>query len=118
MCWLMFWGLKQIKMLRVAALHLADDLPHALEDRWINPATVPAAEDEPFEEVNANEWLLAHAPYTRGEIAFSAATAASAQARALHCEEGGALFTLDRLTWDFDRSVTKVRLLRRSDASM
>ncbi|MCV3270778.1 GntR family transcriptional regulator [Roseobacter sinensis] len=99
------------QMLHLCALHLADDLPYAVEQRWINTATVPAAEREPFLQISANEWLLAHAPYTHGDIAFSAAAADEAEAALLSCAVGAALFVVDRLTWDNAASVTKVRLI-------
>lgn len=98
-------------LLHVRALHLADDGPYAFEDRWIDPDVVPAAAAESFEAVSANEWLLKHAPYTHGEIAFSAASATADEATVLGCAENSALFAVDRLTWDNGSPVTKVRIL-------
>lgn len=98
-------------LLHIRALHLADDRPYALEDRWINTAVVPDAMKEPFVLVSANEWLLKHAPYTHGEIAFSATAASADDSQTLDCPPNSALFTIDRLTWDKTASVTKVRLL-------
>ena len=97
-------------MLHLRALHLADDHPYAVEDRWINTTTVPQALDEPFDQLSGNEWLLTNAPYTHGEIAFSAATAPDSDARLLSCPAKSAVFIIDRLTWDHGASVTKVRL--------
>jgi len=98
-------------LLYVRALHLADDLPYAIEDRWINTTVVPAALGEAFEGISANEWLLNHVPYTQGEIAFFAVSALKDDAGALMCPAKSALFAMDRLTWDEGRSVTKVRLV-------
>lgn len=100
-------------LLHLRALHLGSGRPYALEDRWIDPEVVPGAAQEPFTEISGNEWLLRHAPYTHGEIAFSAALPAPGEAEILQCAEGAALMVLDRLTWDRDRAVTKVRLLFR-----
>lgn len=100
-------------LLHVAALHLADGAPYAFEDRWINPDVVPDALDEDFEALSANEWLLQHAPYTHGEIAFSADPASRDEAIVLGCAENTALLAIDRLTWDGGSAVTKVRLLFR-----
>ncbi|MGR3436123.1 MAG: GntR family transcriptional regulator [Shimia sp.] len=99
------------EMLRLGALHLADGAPYALEDRWIALGTVPEARDEPFEAVSANEWLLRHAPYTHGEIAFGAVAADAGTARSLDCAEGAPLMSLDRVTWNGARPVTQVRIL-------
>ncbi len=98
-------------LLHIRALHLADDRPYALEDRWINTAVVPAALDEPFDQISANEWLLKHAPYTHGEIAFSATAATLGDCGVMDCAPNSALFTIERLTWDKAASVTRVRLL-------
>jgi GntR family histidine utilization transcriptional repressor len=98
-------------LLHLTALHLADGAPYALEDRWINQSTVPAATREQFDTISSNEWLLIHAPYTHGEIAFSADLATPDEAAALGCAAASALFVTDRMTWDHARSVTKVRLI-------
>lgn len=100
----------QTKLLHLSALHLADDAPYAVEDRWINLACVPAAQDQPFESISGNEWLLANAAYTHGEIGFSAAMASVAEAEILAAPPGSALFIVNRLTWDHGASVTRVRL--------
>jgi GntR family histidine utilization transcriptional repressor len=98
-------------LLRIRALHLANDAPYALELRWINPCVAPDALEESFKSISANEWLLKHAPYTHGEIAFSATAATKDDGRVLSCPEQSALFAIDRLTWDNEASVTKVRLI-------
>lgn len=99
------------KLLHVCALHLADDAAYAIEDRWINTGVVPDAGVQSFETLSANEWLMQHAPYTHGEIAFSATQASQEDAEIMDIPRGSALFTIDRLTWDAAASVTKVRLL-------
>ncbi len=99
------------QLLHIRALHLANDTPYALEDRWINTNVVPSASDETFKFVSANEWLLAQAPYTHGEIAFFAMAATKDDGAALNCPEQSALFAIDRVTWDNEVSVTKVRLV-------
>lgn len=99
------------KLLHVRALHLADDAPYAIEDRWINTGVVPGARAERFEALSANEWLMKHAPYTHGDIAFSAVQASMEDAEILGVPEQSALFAIYRLTWDNAKSVTKVRLL-------
>lgn len=98
-------------LLHVCALHLADDAPHAYEDRWIDPAVAPDALDESFETISANEWLLRYAPYTHGEIKLSATSATQDDADLLQCLAKSALFTIERVTWDGEAAVTKLRLL-------
>ena len=98
-------------LLHVRALHLADNAAYALEDRWINTSVVPGALSEDFEKISANEWLMAHAPYTAGNISFSAVQANAEEAEIMGVADQSALFAIDRLTWDHSVSVTKVRLL-------
>lgn len=98
-------------LLHIRALHLADDAAYAVEDRWINPAIVPQARDEDFASISANEWLLKHAPYTHGDIAFSAVQVSEDDADILGVAAQSAAFAIDRITWDNDASVTNVRLL-------
>ncbi|MBC7179702.1 MAG: UTRA domain-containing protein [Roseovarius sp.] len=59
---------------------------------------------------NANEWLLAHVPYTHGEIRLSAEAASEDEARVLRTDPGAPLFVMERLTWDHGRPVTLARL--------
>lgn len=99
------------RLLHLTALHLADDRPYALEDRWISLDTVPEAETAPFDTISANEWLVTNIPYTNGEIAFSAAMATEADALTLDCAPGNALFVVDRLTFDKTRAITKLKLI-------
>jgi GntR family histidine utilization transcriptional repressor len=72
---------------------------------------VPDAAAEPFDVLSANEWLMQHAPYTHGDIAFSAVQADQQDAEVLGIAPHSALFAIDRVTWDNAVSVTKVRLL-------
>ena len=66
--------------------------------------------DADFSQVSANEWLIQHAPYTGGDIGFSAMNADARLAELLDASEGSALFVVDRITWDKDTPVTSVRL--------
>lgn len=95
-------------MLHLTCLHLADGRAALLEDRWLNLDVMGEAPD--FHKVSANEWLLAHVPYTTGDIGFSAANASAEEARLLGVPEGAALFVVDRTTWEGERPVTCVRL--------
>lgn len=101
---------KQAKLLHIPALHSADGKPFLYEDRWVNLAVEPKVQDELFEEINANEWLIEHAKFSRGDIRFSAANATEEDARILLCEAGQAIFIIDRTTWYLDHAVTSVRL--------
>lgn len=97
--------------LHLRALHLADGEPYVYEDRWINLDLIPAALKVDFQTTNANEWLVANEPFTRGDFAFSALNADKTIAGILNTEVGEALFSLDRSTWRDGKNITCVRLV-------
>ncbi|MEW4563205.1 UTRA domain-containing protein [Bremerella sp. JC770] len=98
------------KHLHVVAIHYANSQPFACEDRWINLKAVPRAESANFEEVSANEWLVNNIPFERGAIVFSAQSASSRIAKRLECDEGAALFTIDRKTMREQSVLTVVQI--------
>lgn len=106
------------RLLHVVGLHLADDRPFVLEDRWIDPKAVPEVRGVDFEDTSPNEWLVENVTYQGGTIAFSAVAASAADARALDCAPGAALFTIDRATHKGDATLTQVRLTYAQGYSM
>ncbi len=98
------------ELLHVRCVHLADGKPYAYEDRWIDPASAPGVRDVDLARVSANEWLVRNAPFTRGDVAFSAESADASDAEALGVPQGAALLVLRRTTWAGDRPITSVRL--------
>ena len=98
------------RALHVEALHTADGRPHAFEDRWINQAAIPAVRCVDFEATSANEWLLANAPFTEGDVDFTAAAASPREADLLGAAPGAALFVVERTTRDGATPITTVRL--------
>ena len=96
--------------LHVSALHLADDAPYVFEDRWINTGTVPEALEQRFDRISANEWLVTTAPYTHGDISFTAQPASKQQAALLETPENTPVFVIDRTTWDHEATITAVTL--------
>ncbi len=93
----------------VTALHLADDRPFCLEDRWLNPVIVPA-DRAGFGSVSANEWLVRNIAYSGGTIGFLARPADAEAARWLGCPEGAALLAIERTTRSEAAPITFVRL--------
>ncbi|MGI9508442.1 MAG: UTRA domain-containing protein [Geminicoccaceae bacterium] len=98
------------KALHVTALHLADNEAYVSEDRWINIAAIPAIAEADLDAQSANEWLVMHAPFTRGDIAFSATAATRLEADILGTDIGAALFAIERSTWNHETAITSVRL--------
>lgn len=93
----------------IETLHTADGVPFALERRWLNPAAVPGMLPD-LTRITVNEWLLATVPYATGEIVFSAVSASAEDAAVLRCEEGVALFSVERVTRTEAGPVTCVEL--------
>ncbi len=109
---------KGARLLHVRALHLADGAPYLYEDRWINQDFIPAAMEADFADVSANEWLVANAMFSRGDLVLSATVATPDDAGILQCSEGAALFTAERVTWHVDTPITWVRMLYAPGFSM
>ena len=97
-------------LLHLRALHSADDAPFCLEDRWINPEAAPGIEAADFSVISPNEWLVQNTAFSGGDIAFSARPADPAQAEALGCRAGDALFVITRSTWAGAAPITAVTL--------
>ncbi len=98
------------KALHLRVVHKADGRAFLLEERWINPAMVPQILEIDLETVSANEWLVSNAPFSGGDIAFSAANASDTEAGLLAIASGAALFVIERVTCNGDQPITQVRL--------
>lgn len=98
------------KVLHLLCVHYANDKPYQFEDRWINLAALPQAEQADFSELGPNEWLVSTIPFSNAEISFSATSADEQLAGHLGCAKGDALFTTERSTWWEGRAITYVRL--------
>lgn len=99
-----------VPLLNLRAVHYGDGQAFQSEDRWINPATAPGVEDVDFRHLNANEWLVRHAVYTRADLTFSAENANARDARMLQTRRGQALLILNRATWNDAGPITTVRI--------
>ncbi|WP_120502433.1 GntR family transcriptional regulator [Roseovarius sp. EL26] len=105
-------------VLHLTCLHSADDHPYQYEDRWINLAALPQAEQADFSTIGPNEWLLATVPYTDAQISFGAANADEDLAHHLGCSFGDALFTAERMTSFQGQPITYVRMLHQRGHKM
>jgi len=99
-----------LPMLHLVTVHLAGGRPFAREDRWLNTEAVPQIAGLDFDSMSVNEWLVLNAPFTGGDISFSAAAADAAEAACLDVAPGAALFVVDRTTWNGEIPITSVRL--------
>jgi GntR family histidine utilization transcriptional repressor len=97
------------RMLHVKALHLADNRPYILEDRWIDTTSTPEILSVDLTRESANEWLVRHKPYSRLEVSFSAVKAEGETAKHLSAPVGSALFVIERTTWIGPAPITTVQ---------
>lgn len=97
------------EMLHIEALHLADNQPYVLEDRWVDLVSCPQILDVDLTRVSANEWLVRHKPYSRIAVRFYAAESASDAAKHMACRKGQALLVIERVTWGDSGPITYVK---------
>ena len=97
-------------MIHLRAVHSGGGRPFQYDDRWINPRAVPGMDSVDFHHVNANEWLVRNAPYSRADVTFSALNADARDARMLQARPGQALLVLHRTTWNDAGPITTVRI--------
>jgi len=97
------------KMLRVKALHMADNRPYTFEDRWVSTNTVPEILDIDLASQSANEWLIHNRPYSRFDLRFFAESADPATADLLDTRPGEALLVIERTTWIGNSPITTLR---------
>jgi len=100
----------EICSLHLHCLHYSNESPFQFEDRWIDLKSILEAEQEKFEDINPNEWLVKNVPWTNAEHILSAANADAKKAELLSLAEGDALFVIQRRTWRKENLVTYVRL--------
>lgn len=98
------------KTLHLTCMHYANGAPYQHEDRWINLAALPQAEQADFSEIGPNEWLVSTIPFSNAEISFAAVPADEELAEHLGCSKGDALFQTERSTWWQGNAITFVRL--------
>lgn len=83
----------------LAALHLADGVPHQVEHRWLMPAAVPGLTSDVLRQRPVDEWLLQHAPLCRASIEIEAVAAPEAVAQALGIPQGAPCLRVLRASW-------------------
>lgn len=96
--------------LLIKSLHLADDVPYAVEDREINLTTLPDAAGADFETISANEWLVQNAPFDHGTMEYLAEAAGEFEVTHLCCTPAAPLMTLRRETFSDAGLITAVRM--------
>ena len=96
-------------ILSLHCLHLANDLPFALENRQISLTSVPDALDVDFSLTAPGTWLLAHVAWTEAEHRIIAINPDQEVADLLDVTPCDACLMLERRTWRGTDHITHVR---------
>ena len=80
-------------------LHLENDEPVQLEERWVNPAVAPEYALQDFTSVTPNQYLVRVAPLQRVEYRIEAATPESDIRAHLAMDDTEPCLVLHRRTW-------------------
>ncbi|RZF65050.1 histidine utilization repressor [Sphingomonas populi] len=97
-------------LFELEGLHLADDIPLALEYRLISVLAVPDIGDATdIEAISPGSWLLKHVPWTEAETRISALEATAEEARLLRIPQRSACLCVERRTWRGSDRITYVR---------
>jgi GntR family histidine utilization transcriptional repressor len=99
----------QGEILSLRCLHLANDVPFALEDRQINLSGVPSAREADFAVEAPGTWLLAHVAWTEAEHRITAMNPDLEVAELLDLTPSDACLMLERRTWRGSDHITHVR---------
>lgn len=93
--------------LHLVALHLADGRGYAHEDRWVNLAGTAGIAEVDLNVTSANEWLVGHVPFSRGDYTLTARSAGDLAAH-FDCPPEEPLLATRRRTWSGETPVTRV----------
>jgi GntR family histidine utilization transcriptional repressor len=97
-------------LLQLTCVHFAGERPFCLEQRLINLATVPEADNADFSSAAPGAWLIAQVPWSAAEHRIGATAADRAVAKALDIAKGAACLVIERRTWTGGQPITRVRL--------
>lgn len=92
-------------------VHVEDELPIQLEDRYVNPAIAPFYLEQDFSQRTPNAYLTAIAPISRTEQFIEAVLPHAWECRLMAIARGEPCLMVRRRTWSGTAIVTTVRLL-------
>lgn len=99
-----------VPILELICRHFAGEDPFCFEERIINLAAVPEAENMVFTDVAPGSWLLRQVPWTMAEHRIRATEASGAAAKALGVRQGLPCLVIERKTRSANNGITFVRL--------
>ncbi len=106
---------KPREVLAIICLHYAGPHVHALEDRLIDLAAVPAAASVKFGDDPPGTWLQKNVPWTEAQHRIRAVAIDNATAQLMRVPVNTPCLEVERATWRSGRPVTAVRILHPSE---
>jgi GntR family histidine utilization transcriptional repressor len=103
-------------LLALRCRHSRGGTPFAIEDRLLNLAEIPEAEQQDFSVTPPNTWLVGQIPWTEAEHRIAASNADAEMAALLGIEIGTACLNLSRRTWRGADSITAVTITHPGDS--
>lgn len=92
-------------------VHLENDVPVQIEDRYVNALAAPDYLKQNFSSITPHDYLSQVAPLTQGEHIVEAVEADERSARLLHIDAGSSCLLITRRTWSQAFTVTSTKLL-------
>ena len=92
-------------------LHLENETPVQLEDRYVNPRVVPGFLEQDFSRLAPSDYLVRHVPFDQIEHVVDAVLPSAEQAERLAMPPAEPCLLLTRRTWTRGTPVTLVRCL-------
>jgi GntR family histidine utilization transcriptional repressor len=92
-------------------LHLENEVPVQIEDRYVNPRVVPDFLEQDFSGTSPSEYLVRNVPFDQIEHVVDAVLPTAEQAERLAMTTAEPCLLLTRRTWTRNMPVTMVRCL-------
>ncbi len=102
---------KSIPIAHSLIVHLENEVPVQLEERFVNTSLVQHYELQDFRAITTYDYLQKSTPMTEGEQVISAITPDAEIARLLRLDDGIACLLLDRRTWTGETVATVNKLI-------
>jgi GntR family histidine utilization transcriptional repressor len=102
---------KSIPIAHSLIVHLENDVPVQLEERFVNTSLVQHYELQDFRAITTYDYLQKSTPMTEVEQVISAITPDAEIARLLRLDDGAACVLLDRRTWTGETVATVNKLI-------
>ncbi len=96
-------------------VHMGDEQPIELEERWVNPLVAPDVLSEDFTATTPTDHLLAVAPLLRAEHVVRAIATSEEKENLLKIETGTPCLEITRKTWTGERVASFAKLLYPGD---